>query len=123
LIVVRFAAQKCVTLPTVSVPPDSTKFSCVSRLAISAHYVTYGPHDDPADVNDDVVRRPGQQRFELNWRLTDFNILAANFGMSTGGPMVTPSDWAALASAVPEPTLWGLVLRTPPADPASPPCC
>jgi hypothetical protein len=37
--------------------------------------------------------------------LTDFNILAANFGMSAGGSAVTPSDWVALASVVPEPAL------------------
>jgi len=35
--------------------------------------------------------------------LTDFNQLAANFGVSAAGPGVTPEDWAALASAVPEP--------------------
>ena len=35
--------------------------------------------------------------------LTDFNILASNFGMTASGPDVTPEDWSALASAVPEP--------------------
>jgi hypothetical protein len=35
--------------------------------------------------------------------LTDFNLLAANFGLSAAGPVVSPADWAALASAVPEP--------------------
>ena len=35
--------------------------------------------------------------------LAEFNLLAANFGLSAspGGP--TPADWAALAAGVPEP--------------------
>jgi autotransporter-associated beta strand protein len=39
--------------------------------------------------------------------LQDFNRLAANFGVSATGPDVTPDDWAALASAVPEPGACG----------------
>jgi hypothetical protein len=35
--------------------------------------------------------------------LADFNRLAANFGLSAAGSTVAPADWAALASAVPEP--------------------
>jgi hypothetical protein len=35
--------------------------------------------------------------------LADFNVLAGNFGQSAVGPNVTPEDWSALASAVPEP--------------------
>jgi hypothetical protein len=35
--------------------------------------------------------------------LADFNRLAANFGQMAAGPGVTPEDWAALASVVPEP--------------------
>ena len=35
--------------------------------------------------------------------LLDFNLLAANFGLRAAGPDVTPADWSALASAVPEP--------------------
>jgi hypothetical protein len=35
--------------------------------------------------------------------LDDFNLLAANFGLVASGPEVTPGDWAALAAAVPEP--------------------
>jgi hypothetical protein len=31
--------------------------------------------------------------------LVDFNRLAANFGLSAAGPGVTPGDWAALAAA------------------------
>jgi hypothetical protein len=36
--------------------------------------------------------------------LSDFNILAANFGLSAGADgIVYPQDWANLAAAVPEP--------------------
>src|SRR5688500_17003728 len=35
--------------------------------------------------------------------LQDFNRLAANFGLGAAGSHVTPQDWSALASAVPEP--------------------
>ena len=36
--------------------------------------------------------------------LSDFNILAANFGISAAGSQVTARDWARLGAAVPEPT-------------------
>jgi hypothetical protein len=42
--------------------------------------------------------------------LTDFNLLAQNFGLSARGPTVTPDDWAALGAAVPEPTGAGVLL-------------
>ena len=35
--------------------------------------------------------------------LTDFNILAGNFGQTVAGTELTPQDWAALAGVVPEP--------------------
>ena len=35
--------------------------------------------------------------------LADFNVLAANFGLSAAGPELTPQDWRVLAAAVPEP--------------------
>ena len=35
--------------------------------------------------------------------LSDFNLLAANFGFAATGPDVSSADWAALASAAPEP--------------------
>ncbi len=44
--------------------------------------------------------------------LADFNRLAANFGLSAAGAEVTPADWAALASAVPEPATLGLLPLT-----------
>ncbi len=42
--------------------------------------------------------------------LADFNRLASNFGLSASGPGVTPEDWSALASAVPEPGVGTLLL-------------
>jgi hypothetical protein len=41
--------------------------------------------------------------------LNDFNRLASNFGLSAAGTDVTPGDWAALASAVPEPVAGALL--------------
>jgi hypothetical protein len=35
--------------------------------------------------------------------LLDFNLLAANFGLSARAEGVTPQDWAALAAHIPEP--------------------
>jgi autotransporter-associated beta strand protein len=48
--------------------------------------------------------RQGNFNYDNIVNLQDFNRLAANFGLvaSPGGP--TPADWAALASAVPEPS-------------------
>jgi hypothetical protein len=45
-----------------------------------------------------------------NVNLQDFNLLAANFGLSAAGPELTPQDWSALASAVPEPASLYLAL-------------
>jgi hypothetical protein len=45
--------------------------------------------------------------------LNDFNVLAANFGMSASGTTVTPEDWAALASGVPEPGALSLLGLAP----------
>ena len=45
--------------------------------------------------------------------LQDFNRLAANFGLSAAGAEVTPGDWAALATAVPEPLAPALVAALP----------
>jgi len=46
----------------------------------------------------------GDFNYDGNVNLADFNRLASNFGLSAAGPEVTPEDWSALASAVPEPT-------------------
>jgi hypothetical protein len=45
----------------------------------------------------------GDFTYDARVNLEDFNRLAANFGLSAAGSEVTPEDWAALASAVPEP--------------------
>jgi len=45
----------------------------------------------------------GDFSYDGSVNLQDFNMLAGNFGLSATGPGVTPADWAALASAVPEP--------------------
>jgi hypothetical protein len=50
-----------------------------------------------------AVWTQGDFNYDGNVILQDFNLLAANFGLSAAGPGVTPEDWAALASAVPEP--------------------
>ena len=41
--------------------------------------------------------------------LADFNRLAANFGLQAGPEGPSAADWAALAAAVPEPAVLGLV--------------
>jgi hypothetical protein len=46
----------------------------------------------------------GDFNYDGQTNLTDFNLLAGNFGLSAGADgVVDPSDWAALAAAVPEP--------------------
>jgi hypothetical protein len=45
----------------------------------------------------------GDFNYDFVVNLRDFNLLAGNFGMNVPGPDVTPGDWAALASRVPEP--------------------
>jgi hypothetical protein len=52
----------------------------------------------------------GDFNYDGTVNLTDFNALAVNFGLSAAGPEVSPQDWAALASAVPEPTTALLLL-------------
>ena len=45
----------------------------------------------------------GDFNYDGRVNLTDFNLLAGQFGLSATGPEVSPADWSALASAVPEP--------------------
>jgi hypothetical protein len=52
----------------------------------------------------------GDFTYDGNVNLQDFNRLASNFGLSAAGPQVTPEDWSALASAVPEPGASGVLL-------------
>jgi hypothetical protein len=55
----------------------------------------------------------GDFNYDGNVDLQDFNRLAANFGMGASGTTVTPEDWAALASAVPEPGVTPLLALAP----------
>jgi autotransporter-associated beta strand protein len=56
--------------------------------------------------------RQGDFNYDFVVNLADFDRLAGNFGKSAspGGP--TPADWAALASAIPEPSVAGLLAGT-----------
>jgi hypothetical protein len=54
----------------------------------------------------------GDFTYDGSVNLDDFNRLAANFGFAASGPTVTPLDWSALISAVPEPTLPLLAVPT-----------
>ncbi len=54
-------------------------------------------------ISSGAVWSMGDFTYDGIVNLNDFNRLAANFGLSAAGPEVTPGDWAALASAVPEP--------------------
>ena len=42
--------------------------------------------------------------------LADFNLLAGNFGQTSGGVAPAPEDWAALASVLPEPSIFSLLV-------------
>ena len=52
----------------------------------------------------------GDFNFNGAINLEDFNLLAAHFGQTISGPDVTPDDWAALSSAIPEPGSAGAAL-------------
>jgi hypothetical protein len=51
----------------------------------------------------------GDFNYDGDVNLLDFNLLAANFGSVAAGPALSPGDWAALAGAVPEPSVALLV--------------
>ena len=55
-----------------------------------------------------AVWSQGDFNYDGRVNLNDFNLLASNFGLSATGPTVTPQDWSALASVVPEPVACGL---------------
>lgn len=57
-----------------------------------------------------AVWRQGDFNYDGLVNLQDFNRLAANFGLSAGPDGPTPSDWAALASVVPEPAGLGIIV-------------
>jgi hypothetical protein len=52
----------------------------------------------------------GDFNYDGQVNLSDFNLLAANFGLAAAGPHVTPGDWSALGSAVPEPACGALLI-------------
>ncbi len=58
----------------------------------------------------DRVWSQGDFNYDGLVNLADFKRLASNFGLSATGTTVTPEDWSALASAVPEP--WGAALAS-----------
>jgi hypothetical protein len=98
-----------------TIPPI---FGNVDATAVLVRYTRFGDADLNAVVNLDDFNRlaanfgsssafwtHGDFNYDTLVNLDDFNRLAGNFGLvaSPGGP--TPADWAALAAAVPEPSL------------------
>ncbi len=97
-----------------SVPPI---FGTVDSTAVLFRHTRYGDANLDGLVNLADFNRlasnfgsttafwdDGDFNYDGNVNLADFNRLASNFGLSAAGPEVTPEDWSALASAVPEPT-------------------
>ena len=87
----------------------------VDGTTVLVRYAFYGDAnlDGRVNLNDfnrmaanfggtDKVWSQGDFTYDGRVNLDDFNKLAANFGMAFG-PTITPEDWSALASAVPEP--------------------
>jgi hypothetical protein len=106
-----------------SVPPI---FGTVDATAVLVRYTRYGDANLDGTVNLADFNRlaanfgstsgdwsQGDFNYDNNVNLADFNRLAANFGLSAAGPALTPDDWSALASAVPEPTTLSLVTVVP----------
>jgi hypothetical protein len=54
-------------------------------------------------LSSGAVWSQGDFNYDGRVNLSDFNLLASSFGLVAAGPDVTFADWAALASAVPEP--------------------
>ena len=92
-------------------------FGSVDATAVLLRHTRYGDADLNGLVNLDDFNRlaanfggvnkvwsQGDFDYNGNVNLDDFNMLAGNFGLSAGPDgVVGPDDWAALASAVPEP--------------------
>ena len=96
-----------------AIPPI---FGDVQGAAVLVRFTRYGDADLDHVVDlDDFTRLAGHfgqsnafwHQGDFNYdgavNLADFNLLAGNFGLSATGPTVTPADWSALASAIPEP--------------------
>jgi hypothetical protein len=91
-------------------------FGSVHGAAVLVRYTRYGDADLNRVINLDDFNRlaanfgstdafwhEGDFNYDTLVNLADFNLMAANFGLAASGAQVTPHDWAALASAVPEP--------------------
>jgi autotransporter-associated beta strand protein len=101
-------------------------FASVDGTAVLLRHTRYGDADLNGLINlDDFNRLAGnfggvnkvwsQGDFDYNGNvdLDDFNLLAGNFGLSAGPDgVVGAGDWAALGSAVPEPSSAVLLLGT-----------
>jgi len=98
-------------------PAVPAAFGTVDTTSVLFRYTRYGDADLSGSVNLQDFNRLAanfgaagaswdEGDFDYNGlvNLQDFNKLAANFGLSAAGASVTPADWSALASAVPEPT-------------------
>ncbi len=94
----------------------------VDSSAVLVRWTRYGDADLSGTVNLDDFNRLAANFGQSNrfWHdgdftyngivnLEDFNLLAGNFGMSASANGPTPQDWAALASAVPEPGFLALL--------------
>ena len=92
-------------------------FGAVDDTSLLIRATRYGDADLSGTVNltdfnalaanfglSDRVWSEGDFNYDRTVNLSDFNLLAGNFGLSVAGSAVTPPDWSALASAVPEPT-------------------
>jgi hypothetical protein len=101
-------------------------FGAVDADTVLLRFTRYGDADLNGVVNLDDFNRlatnfgsssgavwsQGDFTYDGSVNLDDFNRLAANFGFAASGPTVTPLDWSALISAVPEPTLPLLAVPT-----------
>ena len=104
-----------------SIPPA---FGTVDTTSVLFRHTRYGDADLNGNVNlsdfnrlaanfglgSGAVWTQGDFDYNGNVNLSDFNKLAANFGLAAAGSAVTPGDWSALASAVPEPTSAGALV-------------
>jgi hypothetical protein len=105
-----------------ALPTVPAIFGTVDGDAVLLRFTRYGDANLDGQVNLADFNRlasnfgtgdtwdEGDFNYDGNVNLADFNRLASNFGQSAAGPTVTPEDWAALASAVPEPSLAALAI-------------
>lgn len=107
-----------------TIPPI---FGSVDATAVLFRYTRYGDADLNAIVNLEDFNRlaanfgaagvlwsQGDFNYDGAVTLADFNRLAGNFGLAAAASGPTPEDWSALAAAVPEPSVTGLLLTALP---------